>query len=222
MRFLLPLLFVTLALEAQTPSRFEKKPSVPDSADAPSTPSANVEEPKPKPVVEPAQKPEPGVQKTPSESNSRSRFDPTRMTYGGWLSLQFGSYTAVALSPRVGYWFTDRLNAGVGFTYFYLKDQRVRPTYEQSVYGFSPFASYNIIGPIAISAEYEMLNTDVLIVNPVSYEYTVQREWVPGLYLGLSYMPQEGGAFFQILYNVLYNSQRSLFANPVIRFGASF
>lgn len=143
------------------------------------------------------------------------------MTYGGWASLQFGSYTVVGLSPRVGYWFTERLNAGLGVTYLYLNDQRVKPTYEQSVYGLSPYASYNVFGPLAISVEYEVLNTDVLTVNPVSYEYTVTRDWVPALYVGLSYMPPEGGVFFQLLYNVLDGPQ-SLFANPVIRFGGSF
>jgi len=220
MKFLFPLLFLSLVLEAQTPSRFEKKPSsTPPAAESPAPP---VEEAAPEPkAANPSRPMAPESKSQPSNPNP-SRFDPDRMTYGGWLSLQFGSYTAVALSPRVGYWFTDQLNAGIGFTYFYLKDQRVKPTYEQSVYGFSPFASYNVFGPIAISAEYELLNTDVLTINSVSYEYTVQREWVSGLYLGLSYMPPEGGAFFQILYNVLYDSQRSLFANPVIRFGASF
>jgi hypothetical protein len=231
------LFFAALALSfsayAQQPSRFEKKPAQPRTSEQVDTlakpdevrlpvdsPESAQSEHKDKNSTPPVRT-EPAPAK-PQEANRPSKgFDPARMTYGGWASLQFGSYTVVGLSPRVGYWFTERLNAGVGLTYLYLNDQRVRPTYEQSVYGLSPYASYNVFGPVAISLEYEILNTDVLTVNPVTYEYSVSRDWVPAFYVGLSYLPPEGGVFFQLLYNVLDGPQ-SLFANPVIRFGASF
>ena len=49
-------------------------------------------------------------------------FDPTKLTFGGSLGMQFGDYTTVNVAPQVGYSFNKYVNAGLGLTYTYYKD----------------------------------------------------------------------------------------------------
>jgi hypothetical protein len=52
-------------------------------------------------------------------------FDPQRLVIGGGFGLGFGDITSIAVSPVVGYRFTDNFLAGVGlgFQYFRMKDR---------------------------------------------------------------------------------------------------
>lgn len=149
-----------------------------------------------------------------------------RLEFGGNFGLQFGTNTIVQLQPRVGYKFTEDFVAGLGITYIYynyLITQGSR--YESSIYGGTLYTRYNLFEPIFLAAEVEALSTDVLTINPITYEYSVNREWVPALYLGGGGAfgdPNGAQAFVFILYNVLYEPGRSVFGNPVIRFGFGF
>jgi len=200
------LLISAIALNAQVPNRFEKNP-----AKSPTQDSAKVFD-KPVPKNEKS-KPAPNTDKTPFYKKLR---------YGGTGSLQFGTITSVMLNPRVAYPVNDRLLAGLGLTYLYVSDGRFEPKLEQSIYGFSPFVNYRVYGPIALAAEYELLRAQVVEgfingTNPVFGE-----EWVSALYLGGAYLPDESPFYFSILFNVLYDPLRSVYANPVIRVGVLF
>src|SRR5215216_5004176 len=61
------------------------------------------------------------------KSQKERGFDPDRLVFGGGLGASFGTYTAVSVSPVIGYRFTDWLAAGVGVGYQYL---RVRDAFE--------------------------------------------------------------------------------------------
>lgn len=56
------------------------------------------------------------------QAQTSNRFDPSRITFGGSLGLQFGDYTAVNIAPQVGYTFNQYVNAGAGISYTYYKD----------------------------------------------------------------------------------------------------
>ncbi len=49
-------------------------------------------------------------------------FDKRKLTFGGGLGMQFGSYTLINIAPQVGYNFSDMFNAGAGISYTYYKD----------------------------------------------------------------------------------------------------
>ena len=81
-----------------------------------------------------------------------------RIFVGGNLGLQFGTITLVDISPHVGYWITDKLAGGMGFTYQYYKDRRYIPEYSTDVYGARVFGRYYFIENFFGHAEYEWLN----------------------------------------------------------------
>ncbi len=53
---------------------------------------------------------------------SASAFDVSKLTFGGGFGLQLGDYTMINVSPQVGYNFSQKFNAGGGFSYAYYKD----------------------------------------------------------------------------------------------------
>ena len=140
--------------------------------------------------------------------------------------FNFDPVTAIQLQPRIGYKITEDFTAGLGITYVYYNVNIGNGSrYESSIYGGSIFARYRVFDQLFLLLEPEMLNGDVLSINPLTYEYSVSREWVPALYLGggLGLGPDGGTQFFVfILYNVLYEPGRSFYGNPVIRVGVGF
>lgn len=48
-----------------------------------------------------------------------AQFNPSRITVGGGLGLQFGDYAVVNIAPQVGYNLTNSLNVGAGINYSY-------------------------------------------------------------------------------------------------------
>lgn len=57
-----------------------------------------------------------------SKKESVFGFDKSKLTFGGGLGLQFGSYTMVSIAPQVGYNFSKIFNAGAGISYSFYKD----------------------------------------------------------------------------------------------------
>jgi len=64
----------------------------------------------------------------------------SRMDFGGYLGLQFGSVTIINIAPLASYRITEKFYAGLGLTYMYYKDNRYVPTFSLSSYGGSIFA----------------------------------------------------------------------------------
>ena len=65
---------------------------------------------------------------TRTTSNQKKKSDfVDRLRVGGNLSLGFGTYTYINVSPRVHYLVKDNLGVGTGFSYYYWKDNRDYP-----------------------------------------------------------------------------------------------
>ncbi len=140
-----------------------------------------------------------------------------RLFTGGSLGLQFGSVTYVDVSPILGYRFTDKLSAGVGATYIYVKDKRYIPTYTSSSYGGRLFGQYRIIESVMAYSEFEILNTDVY--DDITYR--VFRTNIYSLLLGGGYVQSMGGnsnISIMALWNVI-EDRYSIYTNPIIRVG---
>jgi hypothetical protein len=78
----------------------------------------------------------------------KSKFDPNRLTFGGFIGASFGDYTFVNLSPQVGYFFTDYFAAGGGLSYIG-SSQKVRDGNGNEVYRYSSnYAGINLFGRV--------------------------------------------------------------------------
>ena len=59
----------------------------------------------------------------------------SRLNFGGYLGLQFGTYTFINVSPVVSYRATNWLYPGIGFTYMYSQYEYYGDKYSESIYG---------------------------------------------------------------------------------------
>ena len=171
---------------------------------------------------------------TTSSAKKRKQKSPflEKTRFGGNVGFSFGSYTYIELSPKMYYLLQDNLGLGLGFSYYYWKNNNAPPQgvtgYKTSgnTYGLNMSVWYNPIGPLTLQAEYEPLNFDVYQgLDVVNNRYIYEREWVHGLLLGGGIRQQSGrvNMFVMVLYNVLYDSQRTFYSSPwVIRIGAGF
>ncbi len=142
-----------------------------------------------------------------------------RIYFGGYLGLQFGTYTLIDISPLVGYKITPKFHAGLRFTYQYSKTDYYGSSYESSSYGGSVFTRFYIIKNLYAQAEAEYLNIEYLDQN-----LQKTRMWIDSYYIGGGYFQpfgKRGGMYFTILWNLNQN-QFSPYDNPVMRIGFTF
>jgi hypothetical protein len=206
-------------LVAQVPNRFGEEDSTARKA------------PEERAVEPVATTPQRSAQK-PAAQPRKKGFDPSRLIFGGqaWASFASGS-SFLLLSPSVGYRITDKFWSGVNITYMYQTftfptGPNTTARQEQSVYGGSLWTRYYPIGQLFGHVELEGLNgeffdEDYFLQTGV---YQLRRSWVPAVYAGLGYGGGSGGVFgsFAIMWNLLYDPNRSFFANPIIRLGVGF
>jgi len=130
-----------------------------------------------------------------------SKFDKSKLYYGGYMSLSFGSYTIVGIEPMVGYKVTPKFSLGASLSYEYSSYKDV----SASNYGGSVFTRYRIHPRVYTHAEFSTINYEI-------YQFIeTERKWVPFLFLGggLS-QPITKNTWFtaQVLFDVI-NSDNS-------------
>jgi hypothetical protein len=125
----------------------------------------------------------------------QSSFDKSKLYYGGYLNLSFGSYTVVGATPLVGYKVSPKLSVGTQFTYEYVRDKRYTNDYEDSNYGISVFSRYRLFPQLYTHVEFSEMNYKMYY-----YDGGSTREWVPFLWLG-------GGYSQPVSRNVWLNAQ---------------
>ncbi|MGC8823758.1 MAG: hypothetical protein ACP5PZ_04075 [Bacteroidales bacterium] len=158
-----------------------------------------------------------------------------RLVWGGYLSLQVGTVTVVAVSPQVGYFVSPRMLVGGGLSYEYYSEKWYNDRISSSIYGGRIFDEYVFYTSMYKAnrqrpnfsffshVEYELLNLDRDFSNPELVKAS-NRFWVHGLLLGVGFkqhLGQRSSFNFVILYNVL-NDNRSPYDNPQIRIGFYF
>jgi hypothetical protein len=150
--------------------------------------------------------------KEKDETNSNSNWT-EKLSFGGNLSLSFGTVTMVQVAPQVGYRVTERFIPGIGANYIYFKD----PYGSTTIYGGSVFARYLIADNFFAYAEYESLNREVWEA------WGDERRWIPIGLIGGGYRTNSEGLAFtiSILYDVIQDPW-SPYGNPVIRGGFFF
>ena len=148
----------------------------------------------------------------------------SRMYYGGYLNLTFGSYTAIGIEPMVGYKITPKLSVGTIVTYEYVSD-KTNPgyTYTASNYGASLFSRFRVIPQLYLHTEFSEMYYETYQTGGYSSRY-----WVPFLFVGGGFSQQlSENTWFntQILFDVIQN-ENSPYKNWVpfysVGFGVGF
>lgn len=132
-----------------------------------------------------------------------SKFVKSNMYYGGYMSLSFGTYTVIGLTPLVGYKVSPQFSVGTQFSYEYVKDKSYAIEFESSSYGISFFSRYRIIPQLYAHVEFSEMNYKLFYTDGGS-----TREWVSFLWLGGGYsQPVSQNTWFnaQILFDVINN-----------------
>ena len=179
--------------------------------------------------------PQDAIPRVPSHKNPQAFW--RRVSLGGYFSLQFGSVTAVAVSPEASVRIVNQLYGGLGFSYQFVsfkdyfwdnKNQNFLK-YESSMYGGRIFFRYylrsffdNFLGNFFAHTEYEYLYYTLpytqtvpgdpagTITDPNGLQYKPGREGIDvnSLFVGGGFsQPIAGRAYLDIL--LLFNLNES-------------
>jgi len=145
-------------------------------------------------------------------SNSATNEFWQNVRFGGGIGLSFGDgFFSGTLAPSAIYEFNNQFAFGIGLNGTYAKRKNL---YKSSILGGSLIGLYSPIYELQFSAELEELNInrkfeDNLTLQDDSYWYTA-------LFLGTGY--RTGNITFGIRYDVLYDEDKSIYADPWIPF----
>ena len=138
---------------------------------------------------------------------TRSQFW-QQVRFGGGIGLSFGDgFFSGTLAPSAIYEFNDRLAFGVGLNGSY---NTLKNTYKSTIIGGSVLSLFNVIRELQFSSEFELLNVNRNYDS--SLGFADENYWYPALFLGGGF--RSNHVTFGIRYDVLYNIDRSIYANP--------
>ncbi len=138
-----------------------------------------------------------------------------KIFFGLGLGLQFGSVTAINISPMVGYVPVDNLYLGLKGKYEYYKYGSYHSG--TSIYGGSLFGMYSFFESVAVYAEYEALSLESVYFDPMQGD--AGRFWLHSPLIGGGYIQSLGGrskVMLLLLWN-LNDGYNSYYSNPIIR-----
>jgi len=158
-----------------------------------------------------------------SIKDKKIKFDKERIYFGGNLgSFQFGTITHIDVAPVIGYRFTDKISAGVGFSYQYFNS--AEGNYSTNIYGGRLIGNYSINKNIITHLEGEILSLETKYFDLRNQYPNSSRFLYPSVFVGGGYKQSIGEhsyTYIMILWNLL-NSSDSPYENPVIRVGFNF
>lgn len=135
----------------------------------------------------------------------------SKVRYGGGIGLGFGDgFFSGTLAPSAIYEFNQKVAFGIGLNGTYNSEKNV---YSSTVLGGSVMTLFNVIPEIQVSAEFEQLNVNRKFKNDIANN---DNYWYPALFLGAGYGNRN--MMFGIRYDVLYNENRSIYANAWMPF----
>jgi len=132
--------------------------------------------------------------------NNSSGFDISKLTFGGNLSLQFGDYTVLGISPQVGYDFSKYFTAGAGLGYTYFKEKHFNSKWTSSYLSFDVFARVYPIPYIVLGVQPEISRMWQTMKYNDGYKES-ESKFVPTLLVGGGL--RLGGMIAMIQYDVV-------------------
>jgi hypothetical protein len=134
----------------------------------------------------------------------------SRVRFGGSGGLEFGNdYFSATVAPNMLYQFSSLVSAGVGVHYSHIGFKNSART---NLYGASLIGLFTPLEYIQLSAELEQTYVYTKFLNTnLTDDY-----WVTGLFLGAGYF--NGRMTVGMRYNVLYNSNNTIYRTPFLPF----
>ena len=149
---------------------------------------------------------------TSTRAQQKSKDFWSHVRYGGGIGFSFGEgFFSGTLAPSAIYEFNEIMALGVGLNGTVSNRKRF---YKSNIIGVSLIGLINIIPELQFSAEFEELHInrtfdDALNIPDDNY-------WSPALFLGAGY--RSGNITFGIRYDMLYDNERSIYADPWMPF----
>jgi len=149
-------------------------------------------------------------------SFSQENQDPTfwdNVRFGGGIGLNFGNgFFSGTLAPQAVYDFNPYFSAGLGLTGSYSSQ---RDVFNSTILGGSVVALTNPFPELQFSVELEQVNVNTSFEGVFSSN---ERDnfWATALFLGAGY--RAGNVTFGIRYDVLYDEDESIYADPWLPF----
>jgi hypothetical protein len=132
--------------------------------------------------------------------------------FGGGIGLGFGDgFFSGTLAPSAIYEFNETVALGLGLNGTIANQKNF---YKSTIYGGSVIGLVNVIPQIQLSSEFEQLRVNRKY--DASFNAPDDNYWSPALFLGLGY--RGGNVTFGIRYDVLYDEERSIYADPWMPF----
>ncbi|MCH4553960.1 MULTISPECIES: alpha-ketoglutarate decarboxylase [Aestuariibaculum] len=127
--------------------------------------------------------------------------------FGGGIGLSFGNgFFSGTLAPSALYEFNNNFAMGVGLNGTY---NRSKDFYKSTIFGGSLIGLYSPVNSIQMSAEFEELYVSRKYDNNI---FRDDSYWYPALFLGAGY--RNRNVTFGIRYDVLYDRNKSIYADP--------
>lgn len=128
--------------------------------------------------------------------------------YGGGFGLNFANdFFSATIAPSAIYEFDKNFALGLGLNATFNNQKSV---YKSTILGGSLVGLYNVVREIQLSTEFEQLNVNRRY--NINTNFADENYWIPALYLGAGY--RSGNVTFGIRYDVLYDDNRSIYADP--------
>lgn len=128
--------------------------------------------------------------------------------FGGGVGLGFGSgFFSATLAPSAIYEINQTVAFGVGLNGTLNNSKNF---YKSTIYGGSLIGLINVIPELQISTEFEQLKVNRKY--DAYYNLPDENYWSPALFLGIGY--RSGNVTVGIRYDVLYDKNKSIYADP--------
>ncbi|MGB5418287.1 alpha-ketoglutarate decarboxylase [Algibacter sp.] len=128
--------------------------------------------------------------------------------FGGGLGLNFGDgFFSATVAPSGIYEFNEKISLGVGLNATF---NNQKSAYKSTILGGSLIGLFNPIRAIQLSTEFEQLNVNRRYNTNLNI--SDDNYWIPALYFGVGY--RSGNVTFGIRYDVLYDNEKSIYADP--------
>ncbi len=134
---------------------------------------------------------------------SQSSYFWDNVQFGGGVTLGFGNQTNIGISPSAIYNFNNGFALGAGLGYMY----REIGDFSTNAYNASVISLYQTNFGIQFSGEFEYYSASQ------TDSFTTFNTNFPALHLGIAY--NQGRFAFGIRYDVLYDTNKSIFASPI-------
>lgn len=146
-----------------------------------------------------------------SQENTKSNFW-NNVSFGGGIGLNFGDgFFSGTLAPQAIYNFNPYFSAGLGLTGSYSSQ---RDVFKSTILGGSVVALTNPFPEVQVSAEFEQVNVNTKFDG--RFNNTKDNFWANALFLGVGY--RVGNATIGVRYDVLYDEDKSIYADPWLPF----